>query len=160
VAYLVWRQLDLFPESVSSSVHPCRFNQVSDDERDRRSPGQWDRAIRAYLEWRSGNAWRRMSDPEQRNSPERPWYVDGLRTLNGIAILSRPVSLPKLEKLTEDVRVAKLARLPRAELVSRLMLANPSLTDRKLIAHFTLLKLARMLIAARDANAAALARTA
>ena len=132
-----------------------------DEERDRRDAGQWDKAIRARLEVGTGNAWRRMSDPDQRNSPERLWYVNGIRTMNGIgAEKPRPVSLSKLDKLTNDLRIDKLSRLPRAELVGRLILANPTLTDRKLISHFTLVKLARMLIAARDANAAALARTA
>ena len=63
---------------------------MSDRERDRRTGGQWLRAVKAYLEFGAGSAWRRLSDPEQRDSPERNWYLGGIRTMNGIPAVPNP----------------------------------------------------------------------
>ena len=146
----------------------CRYS-LNDSLADRRSGAQWLRAIAAYLEYKTGDSWRRLSDRAQRWDPERLWYVDGVRfirdfvadTSGHITLASGPPPLPQsLEKKTDELRAAKLSLMHRAELVPLLMEANPELTDRKLLMHLSRHKLALMLIKARDANAAALERSA
>lgn len=158
--HLVSQQLSLFPDSEPRQYRPS----MDDLERDRRSGGQWLRSIKAYLEFGAGNAWRRMSDPVQRWSPEREWYLNGIRCLNGIG---RPDFIaaedrPRLTtvKTAEAIYLEKLTAMPRAWLVDELMRSNPVYTNRKLIAHFTRIKLALLLMEARENCAAALERTA
>jgi len=105
-----------------------------------------------------------MSDPVQRWSPEREWYLNGIRCLNGIG---RPDFIaaedrPRLTtiKTAEAIHLEKLTAMPRAWLVDELMRSNPVYTNRKLIAHFTRIKLALLLMEARENCAAALERTA
>ena len=150
-------QLDLFP--YSSLIQPAASPSLGDEERDRRSPGQWLRAVRAYLEFRAGDAWRRSGD---RNSPERLYYLDGLRLLNGLGTDSQfgPASVSLTPRSAEDVPIAALASRPRGELVANLMRADPALTDRKLLSHLQNSKLARMLIRAESHSAMRLERTA
>lgn len=146
----VWLQIALFPELVESAPinpHPTG-HIVSDDERDRRTSGQWLRAVRAYLEFGSGDAWRRGSD---RNNPARIWYVNGIRCLNSIGCEN---SFPRLavqpsHKTALEIRVAALAARPASRLVDELMKLRPELTMRKTLMHFTRLKLAGLVIEAR-----------
>lgn len=143
----VWLQLDLFPHRRS----PVDFRSVKDAERDSRSSGQWLKAILSYLEFGTGDGWRRLSDPAQRNSPERLWYLNGIRAVRTIlsgAPLPKPFLIP--QPLPEDARVRQLSALPRPQLVQELMLANPSLTDKKILLHLSRPKLARLLLAAQD----------
>ena len=153
----VWLQTRLFPENVATPL-PSRWLQVSDEERDRRTPGQWLRAVRAYLEFRSGNAWRRMSDQREWWSPERLYYVGAIRFLNELDAAARPVSAPALAKSTDELRAAKLSQFPRSELVAQCLQTNPNYTDAKLLSHFTRAKLARLLVEAQNAASAPLER--
>ncbi len=157
---LTWRQLELFPENRALP----RYCQVDDFERDQRTGGQWLRAIESYLRFRSGDSWRRLSDPAQRFSPDRLWYIDGIRTLNGFnrapdrAVESLTAFTPA--PIPADPRLSTLAGEPRLVLVTRLMAADPSLTDKKLLLHLSRPKLARMLCRALDARPAELERSA
>jgi len=152
---LVWYQLDLF---LYRPVDSGRLVPVQDSERDRRSGGQWLRAILSYLEFGAGDAWRRLSDPEQRNSPERLWYLGGIRTINGIEtcqpVISQPATFTEspTTNTTVDARLSTLAGEPRLCLVDRLMAADHSLTDKKILLHLSRPKLAQMLCRAWDAQ--------
>lgn len=148
---LLWFQLDLFQ---SEPLH-AEVQAMEDSERDRRSGPQWLKAVRSYLQFQSGDSWRRLSDPLQRNSPERIWYLNGIRRLNSLGA-GHCAALPTrlLEKKTDDLRAAKFALLPRVELVDRLLRADASLSNRRLLMHLSRRKLATMLIAASDRAAA------
>lgn len=129
---------------------------MNDSERDGRSGGQWIRATKAYLEFGAGDAWRRLSDPEQRNSPERAWYLGGIQTMNGIPVrvrakiqIVKPPQRPALPKKQESA-VAKLtATKSRGWIVAELLRVDPTLTDKKLLLRLSHIKLAGMLLEAR-----------
>ncbi len=138
---------------------------------ERRTGSQWLRSIAAYLDYKTGDSWRRLSDPQHRWDPDRLWYLNGIQlvrsfladTSGEIGIVLPPLTparLQSLEEKTNDLRAAKLALLPRVELVDKLLRADASLSDRKLLMGLSRPKLARMLVAAQDANAEALERTA
>jgi hypothetical protein len=153
---LVRSQLDLFTHGARAlNARGPSLWKMSDRERDRRTGGQWLRAVKAYLEFGAGSAWRRLSDPEQRNSPVRDWYLGGIRTLNGI---------PARGPLAQDGVEAKAAAPPRASsspvarlmatrsrgwIVDELLRVNPALTDKKLLLRLSHLKLSGMLVTAR-----------
>jgi hypothetical protein len=127
---------------------------MDDDERDQRTGGQWLRSIAAYMDWRAGTSWRRSGD---RFHPERLWYVNGIRCLNGLDLA--PVIPPATAEAspntiaittTELLQIAIFSARPRAELVEELMILNPALTDRHLLLHLQIPKLARMLLNARE----------
>lgn len=151
---LVWRQLDLFlPGEIPQrprSDNPC----MSDEQRSLRTGGQWLRAINAYLNWRTGDSWRRPSDPRQRWDPERLEYLDAIRLLNGIGLASVPTlsanEIPVRVFTQTDIEVANLAANSRAWLVCELMRVDPSLCNRKILLHLQRPKLARMLLGARS----------
>jgi len=141
----------------------------NDSPREKRDRSQWLRAITAYLNFQSGDAWRRLSDPAQRWDPDRLWYQNGLYCLanfladtNGsIALVTPSPKTPRtIEEQTDDLRAVKLQARPRADLVTALMRADSKLTDRKILMHLSRLKLARMLVAAQNANSDSLERTA
>jgi hypothetical protein len=127
---------------------------MTDQERDARSGSQWLRSVQSYLEFMSGSTWRRYHD---RQSDEYGWYLQGLRTLNGISVAiwapRAAQSIP--QKTVEDIALASLASNSRARLVDELLALNPSLTNQKILLHLGNLKLARMLTEARAAVAAA-----
>jgi hypothetical protein len=131
---------------------------MTDAERDRRSGLQWLRSILSYLEFSSGQAWRRLSDPEQRWHPERLWYLDGIRAVQ--TLLASPTPTQTFEKKTDDVRIGRLVAMGRGWLATELWRANPSLTDLRILLRLRPAKLARILIEARDRQAAALRPTA
>lgn len=165
-AVLAWSQLDLFaPVPLALNARSASRWKMSDRERDCRTGGQWLRAVKAYLEFGAGTAWRRLSDPEQRNSPERNWYMGGIRTMNGI---------PARVDLVQDGRDgaanlpagagSKAAAAPRAPsssvarlmasrsrgwIVDELLRVNPVLTDKKLLLRLSHLKLSDMLVTSR-----------
>lgn len=180
MAHLVSLQLDLFPRGALALVprrglqldlftHGAlaldtrasrRYFTMDDRERDGRTGGQWLRATKAYLAFGAGDAWRRLSDPEQRNSPERAWYLGGIRTMNGIPVRVREKSkiqivvkppqraaLPK----KQDSAVAKLtATKSRGWIVAELLRVDPTLNDKKLLLRLSHIKLAGMLLDARS----------
>jgi hypothetical protein len=154
----VWFQLALFDSEVP--VRPLSDERtMSDEERDGRTPGQWLRSVRAYLEFMSGDAWRRSSE---RNNPERLWYIGGIRCLNSIGCEN---SFPRLavqpsHKTALEIRTAALAARPASRLVDELMKLRPELTRRKTLMYFTRLKLAGLVIEARACAAEALRQTA
>ena len=159
--HLVWIQCDLFDHKTLPNEGSVAFTtrQMNDAERDRRSCQQWLRSILSYLEFRSGASWRRLSDPEQRWNPERLDYLVAIRKVQSI-IAGQSLSLELLNKKTDDVRVGRLAVMGRDWLVTELLRANPSLTDRKILFRLRCVKLARMLVEARDRAAQPLQRTA
>jgi hypothetical protein len=176
VALLVWSQLDLFTHGALAPTRSAgapprgpRLCKMNDRERDDRSGGQWLRATKAYLEFGTGDAWRRLSDPEQRNSPERAWYLAGIRTMNGIAVLLRndakilqigatrsagtpAAAAPRVP--SSPAKVSPAARLMAARsrgwIVDELLRVNPALTDKKLLLRLSHIKLAGMLLEARS----------
>lgn len=131
---------------------------MNDSERDGRTGAQWLRATKAYLAFGAGDAWRRLSDPEQRNSPERAWYLGGIRTMNGI-----PVRVRKTSKIQIVAKPPQRAALPRKQdpvakltatksrgwIVAELLRVDPTLTDKKLLMRLSHIKLAGMLVQAR-----------
>jgi hypothetical protein len=161
----VYLQLNLFafPESaIATPPWAAGCSGVSDAERESRTGLQWIKAIHAYLEFRCGDGWRRLSDPAQRYNPERDWYLNGIRTLNGIR--SFPAPTPYIHIVPcptpDELRIAALAEQPRAWLVDNLLNLNPALTDRKLLMGLHRRKLACLVIAAGDIAPAELERTA
>jgi len=150
------QQLELFP-----GVRVSRSTSAMDDNaRDRRTEAQWLRSIIAYLEFRSGTAWRRLSNPQQRNHPERWWYLNGIRCVQSILAGQDPsrasialVTAARTERgtnsKTDDLRVAKLIQLPRVELAKMLVAADPSKTDIRLLSHLPRPKLARLVVEAQ-----------
>ena len=82
-----WRQLSLWPDLALPPRPRADSSSMSDEERDRRTPGQWLRAVRAYLDFMTGDAWRRTSD---RFNPERVWY----NRHRGESRLSSPATPP------------------------------------------------------------------
>jgi hypothetical protein len=147
----LWLQGELFPD-LAAGTQDAELRCMDDSERDRRSGRQWLKAVNAYLEYMTGDAWRRGSE---RNSPERWYYLDAIRWLNGIG---REEALPFQRTISitprtaQDIRINSLASWPLAKLVEELMRLNSKLTNRKLLSHFTKVKLARMLIEARAAS--------
>lgn len=162
-ALRVLPQLDLFTHGALALERrgSCRYWTMSDLERDRRSGGQWLRAVNAYLEFGAGSAWRRLSDPKQRNSPERDWYLGGIRTINGIPARVRNDSktlhiVAKSPQRAAPPRaqaspVAKLmAAKSRGWIVAELLRVDPNLSDKKLLLRLSHIKLATMLTTARS----------
>jgi hypothetical protein len=147
----VWLQGELFPE-LAAAAQDAEMRSMDDSERYRRTGRQWIKAVNSYLEFMTGDAWRRGSE---RNSPERWYYLDAIRWLNGIG---REVVLPSSRTISitprtaRDIRISSLASWPVAKLINELMRLNPCLTNRKLITHFTKVKLAQMLVEARAAS--------
>jgi hypothetical protein len=133
-------------------LHPVKLSlsTMTDDERDHRTGGQWLRSVHAYLNFRAGDDWRRG---DTRNSAERWYYIDAIRFLNGAGrdlMEFRPVSTILTSKDISDIRLSSLASRPVCDLVDELIQLNPLLHDRKILSHFTRLKLARLVIAARE----------
>lgn len=156
--HLVWRQsirFSVHESAISRQSLRAEHSAMSDTERDKRTGGQWLRAITSYCEFRAGDAWRRLSDPNQRNAPERLWYLGGIRTLNGIKVSAPLEPRPQLvaDSSASDREADRLASRSRTSLVDELMLLDTSLSDRRLLSHFTCLKLARMVVSARAARA-------
>lgn len=151
---LVWRQLELFPDAVSSRSRL----KMEDADRARRSGSQWLRAITSYLEFRTGDSWRRLSDRQQRESEDRLWYLNGLREIMPILAGREPAGISlvpvvadqAINRKTDDLRTAKLLKLPRVELAKRLLDLDPKYTNLKLLTHLPRPKLARMVIEASD----------
>jgi hypothetical protein len=160
---LVLPQRDLFTHGALALEKrgPGRYWTMSDRERDRRTGGQWLRAVTAYLDFGAGSAWRRLSDPEQRNSPERDWYLGGIRTMNGIPARVRS-DLKTLHIVAKNPQraaspraqaspVAKLmAARSRGWIVAELLRVDPNLSDKKLLLGLSHIKLATMLTTARS----------
>lgn len=103
-----------------------------------------------YCVWRSGRGRHRMSFDEWRRSADRCDYLDAARLLSGL--LHEPdrvgiaEALPVLNPAPPaDPHIPELAALPVAKLVSRLMAADPRLTDKKILSHLSRRKLATML---------------
>ena len=129
---LVWLQLETFRYHPSEGYLNRRARAyrrpMDDTERDRRSRSQWLRSILDYLEFGAGDSWRRLSDPAQRNSSDRTWYLNGIRQVKFLpgrqALPPPPLRIVHLD--TPDPRAAMLAAESRAWLVDQLLLANPA----------------------------------
>lgn len=121
---------------------------------DGRTGAQWLKAAIAYCNFRAGDAWRSLSNPVQRTDECRWWYLGGARLL--LSVLHAPPARPPLQVAyspTPSIAELEIARLfTRPELVTRLMAANPRLTDRRILMGFTRAKLARLIVEA-DADA-------
>ena len=137
-------QLSLFPWRPESDLK-------SVERHDSRTPDQLIRSVIAYLEWRAGESWRNLTFRADRNDQDRWDYLDAVRLVAKMRyaeprrpqlVLPGPVTAFRSPN-TKQVR--ELACRPRACLVDRLMRADPSLTDRKILMHLGRLKLAGML---------------
>jgi hypothetical protein len=136
-------QLLLFPDARPHNWRPFPAGQVL---RDKRSGQQWIKSVIAYCEFRAGEPWRRLSDPDQRNDPERWAYLDAARLIHSKQYESeRPllVAPPVLDPFEKDVR--ELSGWPREALVDVLLMIDPKLTSRRLLRRLTREKLARMI---------------
>ena len=150
-------------QSLSSSADFAGRPRVDD-----RTGTQWIKAAIAYCNYRAGDGWRDLTDQTQRNDEKRWYYIEGARALTSLLLdpvtPKRPV--PALAPLGETLaspspfQLELARRFNRAELVARLMAADPSLTDRRLLSHFTKLKLAGMVIQAEQSAFALERRTA
>jgi hypothetical protein len=159
---LVHSQLLLFPNAQEHNWHPSPKGQGL---RDKRTARQWIDSVVAYCEWRAGEPWRRLSDPEQRWDRERWNYLDASRLVREAYFESeRPkglyVPLPVLNAAPPPLpSELKLAKLSRSALISALIEENPQYTDARRL-KFTRRKLARMLAETRLAAAAPVRRRA
>jgi hypothetical protein len=87
---LVAYQLPLFPIRTLSHRHlfcpcsPADYGPVYENERDKRSGQQWLKAVLGYLEFQTGDRWRRLTDPGQRWHPNRLWYLNGIGTIHDV----------------------------------------------------------------------------
>lgn len=138
------------------SLFDCPSSWPNDEqERDSRNGRQWLFAVRDYLKFRAGLAWRRSSD---RFNPNRLWYMNGLRCIQDVLYApaeSIQLVLPPLARVDCCSEFERgLASLGRSVLVERLMIASPLFTSRRLLSHLSNLKLARMLARALEAQAA------
>lgn len=142
-------QLSLFPIERRHHWYPSPQGLFM---REMRTAAQWLRSVIAYLEWRAGSPWRRLSDPQQRWANERWEYLDAARLVlsvyHGAFIPGKPfvAEKPSPKSAVRDGRVAKLCLLPRYELVTRLLRLDSRLTDRRLLSCFTKEKLAGMIL--------------
>jgi hypothetical protein len=152
VLFVVPVQLSLFPMMVPVKWTPFR---ASSRMREKRTARQWIDSIAAYCEWRAGEPWRRLSDPEQRWDHERWDYLDAARTVRDAFFEAQKpkgpyLALPALNVAPPPLpSELKLSRLPRKALVDALLRENPKLTDRKLLMKLKCRKLAHMLAAVR-----------
>ncbi len=80
--HLVAFQLELFDRRPFPAADNGGMN--SDEERDKRSSSQWLKAILGYLEFGTGDRWRRLSDHRQRWHPNRLWYLNGIGTIQDL----------------------------------------------------------------------------
>jgi hypothetical protein len=105
-----------------------------------------------YCEWRAARGRHGLLSAAERFDPDHLWYLGGVSTMTdalyGWPDCNEPPSGP-----SADPREAPLCASSVASLVSRLMALRPSLTDTKLLSHFTRTKLARMVILALDSAA-------
>jgi hypothetical protein len=115
--HLVAYQLELFSRRALSACNlftRCASpndDRVNDNERDKRTGSQWLKAVLAYLEFRTGDSWRRLSDPAQRWSPDRIWYLNGIGAIYDVMHGRVPVPDPSTDKkLPQPVRRATPGR--------------------------------------------------
>ncbi len=127
-----------------------------DDGRESRTPKQWLEAIEGYCIWRAGSNWRRTSSKADRNNPDRWWYLHGARTVRELISADAdagrilPVLPPLHAVAPRDTRLDQLEAHNRAWLVEELLRSDPTLTNRTLLSHYSIDKLAHMVIAAWD----------
>jgi len=155
--HIIPLQLDLFKRA--PVVKPLQgWRQRADAERDKRTGTQWRLSILAYLEYRSGEAWRAAAGSDQRFNVERLWYLQAIAEIQGnMGAVSGTVNPPAPIAVSDDARSTSLKE-PKAAIVSRLLAADPMLTDRRLLSGLGKRKLLDMLDAARARNAASLER--
>lgn len=134
------------------SLFDCPSSWPSDEqERELRTGPQWLRQIRKYCEYRAGLAWRFSAD---RFSPNRIWYMNGIRCVQDVLHAPEPELQPFLPTLdcapcfTEHER--ELGALGRGILVDRLMAVSSLFTDRRRLSFLPKMKLARMLARAEE----------
>lgn len=115
---------------------------------DGRTGNQWLKSVLAYLDFRAGNAWRRMDDGAHRRAPERWEYLDAIRFIESVR--NAPVREPKERPVLATVSPAAPEHVDaRSVYVDRLMALRPELTNRKLLSGFSKAKLNRMIDEAR-----------
>jgi hypothetical protein len=126
-------------------VHPCRRSLTSRALREKRSGRQWVNSVLAYCDYRAGDCWRRLSEREQRDDPDRWAYVDAIRAIHAaLSVDLRPALVTTPAAPRPDPEIARLASKPRAWLADQLLARDPALTDRKLLCRLSRHKLARM----------------
>jgi hypothetical protein len=145
---LVTKQLLLFPGHPAHNWRPSPLSGRG--LRDKRSARQWIDSVTAYLQWRAGEPWRSLSDPEQRNCQERRDYLDAVQTVYNAYHLvdSKGPEIAVRPNRTDPSPFpgqTALAMQPRKVLVAALLAENPKLTDSKLLLSLKREKLARML---------------
>jgi hypothetical protein len=102
--YLVAYQLELFDHRPLPNADN---GGMENDERDKRTGLQWLKAILAYLEFGTGDGWRRLTDRGQRWHPDRLWYLNGIATIHDVMGGRVPASNPFIDKkLPQPVRHA------------------------------------------------------
>ena len=150
-------QLLLFPGSRAHNWHPSPLGCAV---REKRTGVQWVKSVIGYLEWRAGESWRRLSDPEQRFDPERWDYLAAARAVHQAFYrdeqesrlhFALPVLNPAPAPLPGEL---ELAELPRKTLVAALMRENSRLSNEKILKSLKRRKLARMLSELRAKAAA------
>ena len=121
------------------------------DTFDGRTGTQIIKSTIAYLDFRSGSAWRSSSTGDRFN-PDRIDYLAAIHILLGTlhaptVNISIPISPAKAD---DDPRLTELTRLTRPELVRRLFRMRPDLNP-EILGHLQRIKLAGMLIREQDA---------
>lgn len=94
VTGVILRHINKFLSWSGSSLRqvgtPSLKSEFSDAERDLRSGDQWLQSAIAYLEFRSGKAWRKIYRADQRWNATRWYYLDAIRLLGGLRLLPAP----------------------------------------------------------------------
>jgi hypothetical protein len=137
-------QLLLFPNHPAHTWRPFPLGQTL---REKRSAQQWIKSVVAYCEWRAGDPWRSLSDPEQRSDPDRWDWLDAARLVRSKQYEpERPLLVaPPVHDPFEKV-VRELAGWPRGALVDVLLMIDPKLTNGRILRRMGREKLARMIV--------------
>jgi hypothetical protein len=133
-------QLDLFPFRLPASDN----TDMTDAQRDARSPDQWLCSVISYCDWRTGDSWRRRSDRNHREDQDRADWLDASRRVRTIRHLVSPSKFPPVSA-SVDSEVTRLASQPRSALVADLMRLDSTLTDSRILLTLGRSKLAAML---------------
>ena len=139
----------------SSAIVPFALiaDSSQNDLRELRTGPQWLRALTAYLDFKTGDSWRRLSDPAQRRDPDRVWYLDGLTFLqNLLRDESGRSPSPSAHWKQKPIACASQSSASNrgAELSDALLRLDSRLTDRKLLSRLPKPKLARMVVEAQN----------
>lgn len=125
---------------------PVHRPDFEDTPRENRTPLQWIKSVLSYLEWRAYSCSKPGLAPfrqplEQRN------YIAAIRIVARALYAPEPLAEP-IEAHAPPVnpRLAKLAALPRPELVARIQALDPALTDGRILGRLQRSKIAAMIL--------------